>query len=92
VLRLLEEGGTTINFQHRGLDRIDETMNDASNKITISVIIGSLIIGSSLVVRANVPPMVFEEYSLLGIAGYLLSALLGLWVVIDILRRGGRRK
>ena len=48
--------------------------------------------GASLVVRANVPPLLFEEYSVLGIAGYLLSAILGLWVVIDILRRGGRRK
>jgi ubiquinone biosynthesis protein len=92
VLRLLEEGGTTINFRHRGLDRLDDTINDASNKITIGVIIAALIIGSSLVVRANVPPMILDNtYSVLGIAGYLLSGLLGLWVVVDILRRGRRR-
>lgn len=90
VLRLLEEGGTTINFHHRGLDRLDETINDASNKITISVIIGSLIIGSSLIVRANVWPK-WNDYPVLGIVGYILSGVLGLWVVFDILRRGRRR-
>lgn len=90
VLRLLEEGGTTINFHHQGLDRLDDTINDASNKITIGVIIGSLIIGSSLIVRANVPPLV-GEYPVLGVVGYLLSAVLGFWVVFDILRRGRRR-
>jgi ubiquinone biosynthesis protein len=91
VLRLLEEGGTTINFKHQGLDRLDDTINDASNKITVAVIIASLIIGSSLVVRANVPPLILDRYSVLGIAGYLLSAILGMWVVVDILRRGRRR-
>ncbi len=92
VLRLLEEGGTTINFHHRGLDRLDDTINDASNKITIAVIIAALIIGSSMVIRANVPPLVMNKtYSVPGIAGYALSAILGLWVVVDILRRGRRR-
>jgi len=91
VLRLLEEGGTTINFQHRGLDRLDDTINDASNKITVSVIIGSLIIGSSLIIRADVGWKVYD-FPVLGVVGYLLSGILGLWVVFDILRRGGRRK
>jgi ubiquinone biosynthesis protein len=90
VLRLLEEGGTTINFQHRGLEELDDAINDASNKVTLGVIIGSLVIGSSLILTTGVGPLVFG-FPAIGIFGYLLSALLGVWVVVDILR-GGRRK
>lgn len=90
VLRLFEQGGATINFQHRGLEDLDEAINDASNKITLSVIIGSLIIGSSLIVHTGMEPHLFG-YPVLGLVGYLLSALLGVWVVFDILRGGGRR-
>jgi ubiquinone biosynthesis protein len=90
VLRLFEQGGATINFQHRGLEDLDDSINDASNKLTLSVIIGSLIIGSSLIVTTGIEPHLFG-YPVLGIIGYVLSALLGVWVVVDILRRGGRR-
>jgi ubiquinone biosynthesis protein len=89
VLRLLEEGGTTINFQHRGLEDLDDAINDASNKVTLGVIIGCLIIGSSLILTTGVGPFVFG-FPAIGIFGYLLSALLGIWVVVDILRRSRR--
>lgn len=90
VLRLLEEGGTTINFHHRGLENLDDSINDASNKITIGVIVGSLIIGSSIIVFSGKGTLLWG-FPVLGILGYLLSALLGVWIVIDILRRGRRR-
>jgi ubiquinone biosynthesis protein len=87
---MLEAGQVTLNFQHRGLEKLDDSVNDASNKMTVGIIIASLIIGSSLIVTTRVPPLLFG-YPALGIVGYLLSAVLGIWVVIDILRRSRRR-
>jgi ubiquinone biosynthesis protein len=54
------------------------------------VIIAALIIGSSLFITTNIPPLFFGYYAL-GITGYLLSAVLGLWVVWDIVRHGRHR-
>jgi ubiquinone biosynthesis protein len=90
VLRMLEEGSATINFQHRGLEDLDDSINDASNKLTLAIIIGSLLIGSSLIMRLDVEPKLWD-YPALGILGYLLSAMFGVWVIIDILR-GGRKR
>ncbi len=90
VLRMLEDGSVTIKFQHRGLEGLDDSINDASNKIALSVIIAALIIGSSLIARANIGPVLWG-FPWLGILGYVLSALLGVWVIFDILRRGRRR-
>jgi ubiquinone biosynthesis protein len=89
IIRLIEAGQITLNFQHRGLEKLDDSVNDASNKMTVGIIIASLIIGSSLIVITGIPPLLFG-FSALGIIGYLLSALLGVWVVIDILRRSRR--
>ncbi|RME71048.1 MAG: AarF/ABC1/UbiB kinase family protein [Verrucomicrobia bacterium] len=89
VLRSFEEGTATINFQHRGLEDLDEAINDASNKITVGVIIAALIVGSSLILTTDVRPHLFG-FPLIGILGYLLSGVLGLWVVFDILRRRRR--
>ena len=90
VLRLLEEGSATINFHHRGLENLDDSINDASNKVTVGVIVGSLIVGSSLIMTQNIEPKLFG-YPWLGVLGYMLSGLLGVWIVIDIMR-GGRRR
>jgi ubiquinone biosynthesis protein len=44
-----------------------------------------MIIGSSLIITTGVPP-IFYGYPLLGLTGYLISAVLGLWLIFDILR------
>jgi len=87
LLRRLEQDDLTVNFQHRGLEGLNEALRAASNRIALGVIIGALIIGSSQIVTTGISPYLFG-YPLLGIVGYLLSALLGLWVIWDIFRHG----
>jgi ubiquinone biosynthesis protein len=86
VLRLLESGRATINFQHKGLEDMDDVLNSASNKLTVGLIIAAMIIGSSIIIATKIPPLVGDSMSLLGIVGYMLSGLLGLWIVFNILR------
>ncbi|HET7537544.1 MAG TPA: AarF/UbiB family protein, partial [Candidatus Didemnitutus sp.] len=88
LVRRLEYDSLTINFQHRGLEEIDDALKTASNRIALGVIVGSLVIGSSLIITTGIPPYLFG-YPALGIIGYLISTVLGLWVVWDILRRPG---
>lgn len=87
LLRRLEHDDLTVNFQHRGLEGLNEALRAASNRIALGVIIGALIIGSSQIVTTGIRPYLFG-YPALGIVGYLLSALLGLWVIWDIFRHG----
>ncbi len=87
LVRRLEHDSLAINLNHRGLEDHDDAMKIAANRITLGVIIGSLVIGSSLIVTTRIEPHLFG-YPALGIVGYLLSALLGLYVVWDIIRHG----
>lgn len=89
LLRRLENDDVTVNFQHRGLESLDDALNKASNKVTLAVIIGALIMGSSMIITTGIKPTLFG-YPALGMVGYVMSALLGVWLVIDILRSGKR--
>jgi ubiquinone biosynthesis protein len=90
LIRRIEHDDFTINFQHRGLEEMDDAIKAAANRLTLGVVSGSLIIGSSLIVTTGIRPHLFG-YPALGIVGYLLSAIVGFYVIWDIFRRGGHR-
>jgi ubiquinone biosynthesis protein len=87
LVRRLEHDSLAINLHHRGLEEHEETVKIAANRIALGVIIGSLVIGSSLIVTTGAEPHLFG-FPALGIVGYLLSAILAFYVVWDIIRHG----
>lgn len=90
LIRRFEHDDITINFQHRGLEEVDDALKVAANRITLGVVSGSLIIGSSLIVTTGIRPYLFG-YPALGIIGYLLSAMIGFYIIWDIVRHGSHR-
>jgi ubiquinone biosynthesis protein len=90
LMRRLEHDNLTVNFQHRGLEHLEETVGTAANRITLGVIVAALIVGSSLIVKTGAGPQLFG-YPALGIIGYLISALFGFYIVIDIVRHTRRK-
>ncbi|MEM9159190.1 MAG: AarF/UbiB family protein [Verrucomicrobiota bacterium] len=88
ILTKVEKDRLKVNMEHKGLKHLDDTISDSSNKITLGIIIGCLLVGSSLIVSSNAPPILLG-FPILGVVGYLLSIVFGVWVIWDILR--GRR-
>jgi ubiquinone biosynthesis protein len=87
LIKRLEHDDLTINFNHQGLESLDDGLRTAANRLTVGIISGSLIIGSSHMVATRVPPY-FHGYPLLPIVGYILSFVLGIYIVWDIIRHG----
>jgi ubiquinone biosynthesis protein len=86
-MRRLEHDDLTINFRHQGLEHLEETLGTAANRVTLGVIVGSLIVGSSLIVTTGAGPTLFG-YPALGLIGFLISGIFGLYIVYDIVRHG----
>jgi len=76
-----------IDLEHRGLERLVTDLDRSSNRLSFSLIIGSLIVGSSLIIQTDRGPMLFG-LPLLGLLGYSIAGILGLWLAIGILRSG----
>jgi len=87
LVRRLEHDQITVNLDHKGLDGLDNSIEHASNRITLGLVSGSLIIGSSMIVTTGIRPLLFG-YPALGIVGYVLSAMVGFYIIYDIVRHG----
>jgi ubiquinone biosynthesis protein len=87
LLHQLEDGRLSIPLEHKGVNRATNTIHHAFSRLSLAVIIGSLIIGSSLVINTGAQPLLWG-YPAIGIIGYLLSAAIGAYVAFDILRSG----
>jgi ubiquinone biosynthesis protein len=86
ILNKLEEDQLSIRFEHKNLEGMRLTLDRVANRLTLGIITGCMIIGSSMIITTGVRPFIFG-YPALGLVGYLLSACVGFWLVIDILRR-----
>ena len=86
-LNRLNRNKFKIDLEHRGLEKLVTDLDRSSNRVSFSLVIGSLIVGSSLVMQIDKGPMVFG-FPLLGLLGYSIAALLGLWLAVGILRSG----
>lgn len=81
----VKKGEIKIQFEHRGLDNLITGLNQTGNRLSFSLIIAALIIGSSLIVHSDKGPQIYD-LSVVGIFGYLIAAFFGLWLVISIIR------
>ena len=86
ILQRVEDEELQLNFHHTGTENLEETFNSSMNRLTVGIIIGSLLIGSSLVITTGVKPLLWG-YPAIGIVGFLVSGLLGLYIVISTLRK-----
>ncbi|CAA6679981.1 MULTISPECIES: AarF/ABC1/UbiB kinase family protein [unclassified Lentimonas] len=86
ILQRIEEEDLQINFHHTGTENLEETFNASMNRLTVGIIIGSLLIGSSLIITTGVGPLLFG-FPAIGILGFLVSGILGMYIVVSTLRK-----
>ncbi|QTA80171.1 Putative protein kinase, UbiB-like [Desulfonema limicola] len=87
VVKLIKSQQLTVKFEHHGLEKLVETHDRISNKISFAIIIAALIIGSSIVIIAKIPPLLYG-ISFIGIVVFIAAAVMGIWLIFAILRKG----
>ena len=83
---LLEEasrGRIRFQMESEDLKNLNRRLDRVSNRLSLSVILGSLLIGSSLIYISSPRP---GAMGILGILGFGIAALLGIFLVIEMLR------
>jgi hypothetical protein len=78
----LEQGTLTVGVHPTGLEELEHNLRSIANRVGAAMIIGALLLASSLLVRAN-------NVEWLGIAGFCLAAVLGLYMIWKIIRTPG---
>ncbi|MCF8042317.1 MAG: phosphotransferase [Desulfarculaceae bacterium] len=85
----LENGELSLQLKHEGLVPLTKALQEGASRVTVGLIVAALIVGSSMIITTGVEPKIFGLPAL-GVVGYVISGVIGLWLVWSIIRsRGG---
>jgi ubiquinone biosynthesis protein len=88
VLEEVRDGQVEIGFRHEGLDDLFHHLDRVVNRLVVALIVVGGAIGSGLIgIFADAGPQVFGVH-FLAVIGFCLSAALGGWLAVGVLRSG----
>jgi len=87
ILNRINRDKFKIDLEHRGLDRFINELDKSINRLSSSLIIAALIIGSSIVMQTGKGPLLLG-FPLFAFMGYSIAGLIGLVWLIAIIRSG----
>lgn len=98
ILRQVSQGKQRLELMHGGFHDLDVQIEKAVNRLTVGMIICASLIGGSVALNSSEKVTEFtigflgqEPISLtalLGVSGYVIATILGLWLIISIFRTG----
>ncbi|PSR12666.1 MAG: hypothetical protein DA408_05645 [Bacteroidetes bacterium] len=89
IIQKVKEGKLHIEFEHKGLMPFADSLSQSINRLSFALLVVAIILGSSLIVVAKVPPLVYH-IPLVGIIGYGISAVLTLGLLIKLKKSSKR--
>lgn len=88
VLERMRDGTLQVRFENPGLDRLDEHVDQASNRLSVALVVAGGLVGSSIIgVFGDEGPQVMGLH-LLSFLGFVISGAFGLWLIWGVLRHG----
>ncbi|WP_260400389.1 hypothetical protein [Burkholderia ubonensis] len=79
------EGDTGV--EHDQLQTLEAHLDRASNRLSLSLIIAAVVVGSSIVTTFHTGPH-YAGISLLGLGGFVVAAVMGMAWAIAVFRSG----
>lgn len=88
ILWKIEKGEAKINIDHEGLNSTRTTLDKATNRLSLAIIVAAMLVASALLVcSASFGNNQSNFARHLGIAGFIVSAIFTAWLSWIILRR-----
>ena len=88
ILEEVRDGQIEVGFVHKGLDEFMGKLDVAFNRLVIALMVSSGLIGSALLgIFAETGPKLWGLH-FLSVLGFVLSAILGAWLLWGVIRSG----
>jgi ubiquinone biosynthesis protein len=87
-LEEIRDGQIEVGFVHKGLDEFTRKIDVAFNRLVIALIVVGGLIGSSLIGIFSTTGPQLAGVNFLSFIGFVLSAVLGLWLLWGVIRSG----
>ncbi|OHB78515.1 MAG: hypothetical protein A2Z25_02040 [Planctomycetes bacterium RBG_16_55_9] len=86
LLTKFRQGKLQVHVQHEHLEALTKTLDKSSNRVSFALIIAALLVASSLLVAQEGMVIGLLSFQTMGIFGYIIAAIIGIWLVISIIR------
>lgn len=87
LLRKTMRDEVSFKIDPVGMERLIKDIDRSSNRLAFSVVVGAIIIGSSMLAQSNIGGRIFG-LPIIGGIGFLFAFILGLWLLVSIIRSG----
>jgi ubiquinone biosynthesis protein len=88
VLEQARHGQLELVFRHKGLDELAHKLDVVFNRLVVALVVAGGLIGSSLIgIFAKNGPHVMGLH-VISFLGFLLSGILGVWLLMGVMRSG----
>lgn len=91
AMHQLTRGQLKVNAELVGTQETVRQLSYIVDRLAMAIIIAGLFVGSSIVYYARIQPVILG-IPVVGMMGYVVAFVLGVWIVIDILRRNHQLK
>ena len=98
ILRQVAKGKQRVEIWHEGFQQLDIKFEKGLNRLTVGLVISASIIAAAMVLNSAQKVLVFNvEFlglgpvsltTILGIVGYVIATVLGVWLIVSIYRSG----
>ena len=86
IIRALENGETKLILKHQNFEHFITRMSLIGNRLSFSLIIAAIIVGSSLIAQQTKLAL-FGSFPIAE-AGFIAAVLMGIWLIVSIIRSG----
>lgn len=87
IINRINRNKFKIDLEHRGLDKFTADFDRSINRLSTSMILAAMIIGSSIIMQTDKGPKLMG-FPVLAFMGYTVAGFVGLWLVYAIIRSG----
>ncbi len=98
IFKRLANGTHRVALEHGGLEQASKKFESGMNRLTLGLVIAASLVAAALILNSTKQFLVFQfelfgaqslsVTEILGLGGYIIATLLGLWLVFSIIRSG----
>ena len=86
LITKFRQGKLQVRVHHEHLENLTKTLDKSSNRVSFALIISALLVASSLLVAQEGMILGLISLQTMGVLGYIIAAIIGIWLVISIIR------
>lgn len=87
LMARFKAGEARIIMRHDGLDPLRHSLDQVTNRVAFAIVLAALIVSNALIIHSRMPPL-WHGVPVIGLVGFVITGVLGLWLLWSIIRHG----